>query len=175
MPDQWEKALTYGLNSGKANLRTWWLVFNDPILNDLINRARIGNYNLKAAVDRIVQYRAQLRFVKGAYAPFISGSGSIERSRTSEGIEIFVLPPQTNPDTFNDLGGSMSWEIDFWGKIARNVESSTASYQASIEDYRDVLVVLYADVATNYVVVRTLQDRIRFAYSNVALLFVNKR
>ncbi len=172
MPDEWHEAITYGLNEGKANLQTWWIVFNDPVLNDLIKRARVGNYDVKQAVARVSQARAQLNFAKGEYVPFIEGSGSLERSRTSEGIvedPSFIPPPETRTDTIIDLGGGASWELDLWGRIARSVESAEASYEASIEDYRDVLVVLFSDVASNYVSVRTLQDRIKLAQSNVEL------
>ncbi len=171
MPDEWHEAITYGLNEGKANLQTWWIVFNDPILNGLIERARVANYDVKQAVARVSQARAQLNFAKGEYVPFIEGSGSLERSRTSKGIvegENFP-PPQTRTDTIIDLGGNASWERDLWGRIARSVESAEASYEASIEDYRDVLVVLFSDVASNYVSVRTVQDRIKLAQSNVEL------
>lgn len=172
MPDAWHKAITYGLSDGTTNFQTWWTVFNDPILDDLIKKARIDNYDLKVAVAKINQLQAQLNFAKGEYAPFIEGSGSVERSRTSKGTvedPSFIPPPQTRTDTIMDLGGSASWEIDLWGRIARSVESAAASYEASIEDYRDVLVVLFADVASNYVSVRTLQDRIKLAQSNVEL------
>ncbi len=172
MPDKWHVSITYGLNEGKANLQTWWTVFNDPILNGLIERARVANYDVKQAVARVSQSQAQLNFAKGEYAPFVEGSGFVERSRTSEGIiedPNFIPPPMTRTDTIIDLGGSASWELDLWGSIARSVESAGASYEASIEDYRDVLVVLFSDVASNYILVRTFQDRIKLAQSNVEL------
>ena len=136
MPDEWHEAITYGLNEGKANLQTWWTVFNDPVLNDLIKRAHVGNYDVKQAAARVSQARAQLNFTKGEYAPIIEGSGSLEKSRTSEGIvegENFP-PPQTRTDTIIDLGGGASWELDLWGRSARSVESAEACYEASIED-----------------------------------------
>jgi outer membrane protein TolC len=59
-----------------------------------------------------------------------------------------------------------TWEIDVFGRISRSVESAQASYQASLENYRDVLVILYAEVALNYVELRALQTRIEYAVNN---------
>ena len=169
MPDVWYEEITYGLNDGTANLQTWWTVFKDPVLNDFIIKARDGNYDIKSAVARVNQARAQLYFAAGEYLPAIEGQGSIERSRSSEGLQLSVPSPQTRTDTFIDLGVGASWEIDLWGRIARSVESAEASYEASVENYRDALVVLFAEVASNYVQVRTLQSRIEIALQNIEL------
>jgi NodT family efflux transporter outer membrane factor (OMF) lipoprotein len=61
----------------------------------------------------------------------------------------------------------MTWELDLWGRIRRSVESADASLQASVENYRDILVVLYADIAVNYINARTLQERIHIAENNL--------
>jgi NodT family efflux transporter outer membrane factor (OMF) lipoprotein len=167
MPDSWHQTATYGINDRTANLWTWWTLFNDPVLDDLIMKAREGNYDLKIAVTSVNQARTQVYFTAGEYLPSVQAQGSVERSRASEGVTLAVPPPQTRTDTFIDIGGSASWEIDLWGRIARSVESSEASYEASIENYRDTLVVLFAEIASNYVQVRTLQSRIKIALQNI--------
>ncbi len=169
MPDEWYETITYGLNEGTANLETWWTVFNDPILNDLISEAHEGNLDLKQAAERVIQARTQVKFTVGDYFPIVQGQGSIEKSRESEGLSLSVPPPQTRTDTFFDLGGAASWEIDLWGRIARSVESAEASDEASVESYRDTLVVLFSEVASNYILVRTLQSQIKIAYQNIEL------
>jgi multidrug efflux system outer membrane protein len=169
MPDSWHQTVTYGINDRTANLWTWWTVFKDPILDDLIMKAREGNYDLKSAVTSVNQARAQIYFTAGEYLPAVQAQGSVERSRGSEGVSLPVPPPQTRTDTFIDIGGSASWEIDLWGRIARSVESAEASYEASVENYRDTLVVLFAEVASNYVQVRTSQSRIKIALQNIEL------
>jgi NodT family efflux transporter outer membrane factor (OMF) lipoprotein len=73
----------------------------------------------------------------------------------------------TEPGNLFDLGVAASWEIDLWGRIRRQVEAADAEVAASVEDYRDVLVTLFAEVATNYVNVRALQERLRYATANV--------
>lgn len=84
MPDTWHEKAVYGLNDGTAFLETWWTVFSDPMLNDLIVKAREGNYDLKSAVANVNQARAQLYFTAGEYFPAVEGQGFVERSRQSK-------------------------------------------------------------------------------------------
>jgi NodT family efflux transporter outer membrane factor (OMF) lipoprotein len=91
----------------------------------------------------------------------------MERTRLSDNVTAAVPPPGDRVDTFYQAGLDSFWEIDLWGRIRRSIQSEDASLQASIEDYRDVLVSLYAEVASTYVDVRSLQARIRFALGNV--------
>ena len=68
-----------------------------------------------------------------------------------------------------DYGFNLSWELDFWGRLRRAIESDAANLDASVENYDDVLVTLLGDVATNYVTYRTTEQRIKYARENVAL------
>jgi outer membrane protein, multidrug efflux system len=167
LPDLWEQELSRGLVEGKADLRTWWTALDDPELDRLIARATEGNLDLRQAVARIREARANLGVASGELLPEVDAIGSIERSRISNKVAAQVAPPQSRTDTFYSVGLDATWEIDFWGRIRRNVESADASIGASIEDYRDTLVVLYGDVARNYVEMRTLQARIESALDNV--------
>ncbi len=166
MQDAWHQAVTEGLSDGEANLQTWWTVFNDPVLNGLIERAGWGNLGLKEAFARIKEARAQRGIAVGERFPDIDSTGAGMRKRSPHTF----LPPTTQrsrTDEFFKFGGEGSWEIDFWGRIDRSVESTDAILEASVEDYRDVLVVLYAEVSTNYVEVRALQDRIKYVRGNI--------
>ena len=167
MPDAWYQDLTEGLSQGQADLRTWWTSLNDPILDRLIQRATTGNLDVRIAFSRIQQARAGLGIARGDLYPDINGSGFLETSRLSEGITEVPPPPQSRSDEFYGVGLDATWEIDFWGRIARSIESADAGFAATVENYRDVLVVLYAEIANTYTEVRTLQARIRFASGNV--------
>src|SRR5439155_6922899 len=68
-----------------------------------------------------------------------------------------------------DFGFSLAWELDFWGRFRRAIESATASLDASVENYDAVLVTLLGDVATYYVQLRTFEQRIEYARANVQL------
>lgn len=164
MPDAWHQELTGGHTEGEASLETWWKALNDPLLDSLIERASAGNLDLQEAAARVMEAQARRGIATGERFPDINGSGDVTRTRTSE--DFFPPTGKTNDYTYG-LGLDSSWEIDFWGRIRRLVESADASLEASVEAYRDVQVILYAEIALNYVEVRTLQTRISFAESNV--------
>jgi NodT family efflux transporter outer membrane factor (OMF) lipoprotein len=166
-PDAWHQELLRGLTTGEPDLRTWWGVFNDPLLESLIERAAAGNLDLREALGRIQEARAVRGFAGGERFPDIDGTGTAQRTRESEEV-IGVIPgPGDRSDTFYDIGLDSFWEIDLWGRITRSIESADADLQAFTEDYRDVLVSLYAEVAATYVQVRALQARIQAALGNV--------
>ncbi len=164
MPDAWHQELVRDLAEGETSMKTWWKSLNDPILNNLIERASSGNLDLQEAAARVMEAEALRGISAGERFPDINGFGDMERSRTSED---FPPPTGKRNDYIYALGLDTSWEIDFWGRIRRLVESADAGIQASIEAYRDVQVLLFAEVALNYVEVRTLQARIDFAENNV--------
>jgi multidrug efflux system outer membrane protein len=166
MQDAWHQEITKGLADGKANLKTWWTVFNDPVLNRLIERAGKGNLELRVAYARIKEACANRGIAVGERFPDLNATGDARRIRSPHTF----FPPTTQghrTDDFFKFGGEGSWEIDFWGRIDRSIESADASLEASMEDYRDVLVVLYAEVSNNYVEVRALQDRIMYVRGNI--------
>jgi multidrug efflux system outer membrane protein len=167
MPDRWSQELSEGLTEGKADLRTWWTTLDDPTLDRLIERSTSANLDVKQAVARILQTRAQLGIATGEIAPTVDAQGQIQTSRISNNVSEGTAPPQSRTDTFYSLGLDATWEIDLWGRIRRNIESADASIGAQIEDFRDVLVVLYSEVAQTYVQIRTLQARIASALANV--------
>ncbi|MDH3521425.1 MAG: efflux transporter outer membrane subunit, partial [Myxococcales bacterium] len=103
---------------------------------------------------------------RGAWFPSADASGSYLERQTTEGLAELVSPSGKRSFETYDLGLDASWEIDVFGRIRRSTESAQASLMASVEDYRDVLVVLYADVASVYVELRALQQRLHYAISN---------
>jgi multidrug efflux system outer membrane protein len=165
MPDAWHEQLKQGLSSGEADMQRWWEIFNDPVLSNLIDEAAASNLDLREAVWRIEQSRASVNFVAGRHWPSVLGIGAYNRLRSSEnGIIQFDPGQKTN---LHNLGATAAWEIDLFGRVSRSVESSKASFEASIEDYRDVLVSLYAEVAANYVNLKATELRIQYAKGNL--------
>jgi NodT family efflux transporter outer membrane factor (OMF) lipoprotein len=155
----------------KDDLSEWWQNFNDPILNDLICTAYRQNLTLEQAGLRILQARATVGIAVGELFPQtqlalasynrIANSAETVNARLSNGGTRFF-------DQWNQ-GFALSWEIDFWGRYRRTVESARANLDASVADYDDVLVTLLSDVATNYVQLRTLEKRIAYAKMNVGI------
>jgi len=166
MPDTWYQNAVKGLEFGRADLQTWWNVFDDPVLKDLITQSSAGNLDLRQAWWRIQQARANLSITKGELFPEIDAVGAYARARESGNGLLNLSSESTNLHT---MGIDTTWEVDVFGRIRRSVESADASLGASIEDFRDVMVSLYAEVAIQYVELRTLQKRLKLATANIAL------
>lgn len=180
IPDRWHTAVETELAADTTDLEMWWLSFNDPLLTDLIRRAEFGSLDLKAAVGRVAEARAIRGVAKGGYWPDIVLGGAYSYQKLSEnGIQgaASASPPDGGEagetsvlaDPFDAwiFGLDLSWEIDLFGRIRRTVEAADAQLGASLEDYRDVLVTLYAEVGAAYVDTRTFQVRLDFARKNV--------
>ena len=160
--DEWHQSLVDNMDSSAAAV-DWWSSLNDPKLNELIERAQSGNLSLAIAIARIDEAERFLGIARGERFPDVDASGSVTRAKS----QLNVLPDVESVDEFGDAGVGATWELDFWGRVRRTVESSQASYEATVEAYRDTLVLLNADVAENYVFLRTLQERLRLANENV--------
>jgi NodT family efflux transporter outer membrane factor (OMF) lipoprotein len=169
VPDQWHEKAVQGLEDGSANLQTWWVVFNDPVLEDLIGRSRAENLDLQIAYFRIMESRALLGVASGEYWPNVDAAGFYSRDRVSENGLAAPLVGSPDETNLHSIGVDATWEIDVFGRIGRSVESAQASMQASVEDYRDVLVSLYSEVAQSYIGLRSLQTRIQYARNNIIL------
>ena len=165
--DQWYTAATMGLASADSNIQTWWTVFNDRKLQELIERAQIENLDLRVAVARIREARAGVGVARGERMPVLDAAGDLSIGKSSEAAA--PISPEEGFETAGllSLGVDARWEMDVFGKFARNIEAAEASYEATVEDYRDVLVSLLAEVALAYVDLRALQQRIDFARSNI--------
>ncbi len=114
--------------------------------------------------------KPQICIANSAKLPQVNGVGAfrnIRQSTNAFGAGGFAFAFGSIDNFANRL--EISWEPDVFGRIHRQVESACAQTAASIEDYRGVMVVLYADVATSYVRVRTLQAQLKFAKQNLDL------
>jgi NodT family efflux transporter outer membrane factor (OMF) lipoprotein len=150
--------------------RIWWNSFNDPTLSLLIQNAYDQNLTLRAAGMRILAAQAQRDVVTGDLFPqFQEIFGGY--ARIAESLET-ANQGATGVNRFFDdwiFGGQLAWELDFWGKFRRSVAAADARLDAQIEDYDDVLVLLVADVASTYVEIRTLQQRLVYARQNLTI------
>ena len=116
----------------------------------------------------MLQARAVLGIAIGEFYPQVQqGSGSLIYNRTSAATPLAA--PNSSPSRFwtNSLVAQAAWELDFWGKFRRGVESADAAYLASIATYDQVLVSLLGDVAATYIGIRTTEQLIAVARDNV--------
>jgi NodT family efflux transporter outer membrane factor (OMF) lipoprotein len=163
LPDEWHQAVTAELESDAGDLRRWWTVFGDPVLDSLIERAALGNLDLEIAAARVREARALRRVVKADRVPTVDLSGQAARTNISDAVDPFA---RGTYDSYQ-LNFEASWELDVWGRVRSSIDAATADIQAGEEALRDLMVLLYAEVALNYVDLRTFQARIRFAEGNV--------
>ena len=130
MPDAWHMQAMEGLEEGEATLQRWWTSFNDPQLDDLMTRARRSNLDISLALARIQEARALYGVATGDRMPVIDTSGSAGVTRLNEAGLPAAFDVETN--AVLTVGVDASWEIDVFGRIARNIESALASYEASV-------------------------------------------
>jgi len=160
----WHTQFKGGLTAEEMDpqaLAAWWATLNDPELSSLIDRAVLGNLDLKKALARVREARARRAMAKADLFPTLDATGSATWSRTSK---------DTGTGKTNDLYAASfdaGWELDIFGGVRRSVEAAGADLQATQEDLRNVLVSLLAEVALNYIDVRTSQVLIAVAEANL--------
>ena len=174
--DAWLEAENKNVDTSTTSYQDWWALFEDPALSKLIETAYQQNLSLQVAGLRVMEARAQLGIASGLkYPQSQSVGGGYAYSRSS-----INAPPLSNlPDDVlqrvDRTNGSWSasfdatWEADVWGKFRRGVEAADANLATNMLNYDAVLVTLTGDVAALYTSMRTLQERLDYAYTNVKL------
>jgi len=140
------------------DLTQWWRQLNDPILTTLVEEAVKSNLDLKNAVARLRQARAARGIASGALWPSINSSGGYQWGQKA-GV--------SGEQNLFQAGLDSVWELDFFGGKRRAIESADASIEAAIEAMRAVQVSLVAEVALNYIQLRSYQQEILIAQSNL--------
>src|SRR5688572_15119339 len=139
----------------------WWRTFKDPVLDQLVAEAQRVNPNVRTAGLRIMEARAQLGIAGSTLYPQV-------RQVTGDALWGGEFRPSGRDTNFVSLsaGFQVGWELDFWGKFRRGIESADAAYFASIAQYDDLQVLMAAQVASLYVSIRTLEARMVIANEN---------
>jgi NodT family efflux transporter outer membrane factor (OMF) lipoprotein len=166
--EKWLEAGNPSVDTRNQEYRDWWSVFHDPVLNRLIEIAYNQNLTLVSAGTQVLEARAQLGVAIGEFYPQIQqGQGTATYIRPSH-ADTTTFPSGVNHNFWRDaLGLTVNWELDFWGKFRRAIESADAAYLSSVANYDFVLVTLLGDVATDYIGIRTLQTQIEIARDNI--------
>ena len=145
----------------------WWSVFNDPLLDRLIQTASEQNLTLREAGWRVMQARAQWAITAGNLFPQTQQAfGDFERFQ--ESTTVAIPSPIRNFDQWT-TGFNLSWELDVWGRFRRSIVAAEADVEASEGDYDAILLCLLADVASAYTDFRTNQLRLQYAQNNVKI------
>ena len=122
---------------------TWWKAFGDPVLDALQDKVEISNQNLRIAEAQYRQARALADAARASWLPAVNATAGATRSATSAATDSAGSAPPRN--SFS-LGATASWELDVWGRIARNVEAADARIQASEADLAAATTVLIAEL-----------------------------
>lgn len=147
------------------NSDPWWTTLNDQTLSRLVERALVASPDILIAAQRVREARAALRSVAGGGYPQVGvGAAKMEYRRTGP---LNTINRGSYP-TFQ-IGFDASWEVDLWGGTRRAVESTGAALDATEEEGRGVEVALAAEVARAYVELRTTQQRLGLARTNLEL------
>jgi NodT family efflux transporter outer membrane factor (OMF) lipoprotein len=146
----------------------WWEVFNDPILDKLITLAYAQNLTLQTAGLRVLEARARLGIAIGEQYPQTQEVGAdLGYNRTSRNAANEASANQHFASA--DVGFGASWEIDFWGRFQRGMESADAQLGANVANYDDALVSLTSDVANTYVLMREAEELAAVAKNNIEI------
>jgi NodT family efflux transporter outer membrane factor (OMF) lipoprotein len=156
-----------------ADLKTWWQGFNDPLLNELIDQALAANHDLKIATARVREANAMVTVAEAALYPSLDFSLSGGREKRIDrivgvpsGQGIKLITP-----TADAVSGGLAarWEIDLFGGRHLEAEAAVAQAEGSKEGLHAAQVGLLAQVATNYLQLRGLQQRTGILQGNIAL------
>jgi len=168
---KWQAEMEKGLNQtrpDKDNLASWWKeVFDDPLLVELQKRAAEGNLDLNASLSRIREARSRMGMSRASLFPGLDAQGAAKRRRSSENMGTQGGGEINN---YYNAGFDATWELDIFGGTRRSVQAARAELQATRAGLKDVLTTLMADVALNYIQVRTYQQRLQILRSNIETL-----
>jgi multidrug efflux system outer membrane protein len=145
--------------------REFWKQFNDEQLNDLIERALVANHDIRIATSRLREARALRGQSRLDLAPTVTASSGYTKARASDR----QLGPLQNVDReqdFYDSGFDAFWELDFFGRVRRGVEASTAQMQSAEASVYATQVSVTAEVARNYFELRGAQQQLEVARRN---------
>ncbi len=158
MPSKWDSLQNDELALEKIE-QAWWLNFQDPVLERVIDMAIKNNRNLKIAQSRVLEARANLKAETSKLGPTASASGSASRKNN------FVNPATPETHTIFNLftaGFDALWEFDLFGANRRSRQAAKASFEAAQEEKNYTLISLIAEVVKNYSDLRLAQNQLFF-------------
>jgi len=160
VPDAWKGEGPWQTAAPKDAIPkgAWWQLFHDAELDRLEQELLQANQSLVAAQDRLSQARSQARIASSAYFPALSADPSGQRQRISGNRPLSGSTVPLTPVTQNDftVPFSVSYELDLFGRVRRNLEAANASLQGSAADLENVRLVLTAELAADYFNLREL-------------------
>ncbi len=143
-------------------LAEWWNTLDDPVLTELIHRGLTGSLDLREAEASVREARGLLGIGESRLFPFLDAQGVYEKSESSENLAVDL-----GELDFYQAGFDANWELDVFGGTRKNIAAARADLQAEQDNLKAVWVSLAGEIARNYIELRTLQQRLRVAQSNL--------
>jgi NodT family efflux transporter outer membrane factor (OMF) lipoprotein len=155
------------VTSSQPDIRQWWQIFADPVLETLMAQADAHNASLQVAGLRVMEARAQLGIAESGRYPQVQVASAdvLYRDRKVSTPEA----PQSSSFWQYSAGFDIGWEVDFWGRFSRAIESADAAWLAAEANHEDALVLLHAQLAQSYFALRTAEARLHIARDNARL------
>ena len=163
-PDAWR--VDYKDAADTANTR-WWELFDDPVLNQLIDTALKENKDVRIAAARVEEFAARVDIFRAGYFPQIGYDGEATRNRVSR--EVYG-GGAVNERKYNNYtaGASLGWELDLWGRIRNSTEAARAELLAQEDNRRAVILSLVSAVASTYVNLRQYDRQLEVSKETLA-------
>ena len=155
--DGWKPSLP----SDAASRGAWWSIYADPLLDSLERQVDISNQNLKASEAAYRQASAVVRGAQAGLFPTLNATGYAERQGNGGGSGASAGRANIKTSstvTAYDVGGTLSWDLDVWGRIRRTIESDVATAQASAGDLASARLSAQATLATDYLELRIADE-----------------
>ena len=157
-----------------TDFAAWWRTFDDPLLAEIVEQARVGNLDVAQAVSRLRQARESLVQSRSQLLPNVGASAGYTRSQSIAGGTTTlpggatVITGRGTGDTLS-LGADVQYQVGLFGEVRRTVEATRAQLAASGYDYQTVLISTEAEAARNYVLARLYQAQLASARDSLRL------
>jgi NodT family efflux transporter outer membrane factor (OMF) lipoprotein len=147
----------------------WWNIYDDPILDQLTAQVDVSNQTLKQNEAAYRQAVALIRQSQSALYPTIGYTGGLQQTGrgTGSSTNSSSLSAGGNSVAQYSLGGTLTWEIDVWGNIRRQIESDSAAAQASYATLAAARLSAQSSLVTNYYSLRVSDERQRLLQATV--------
>ncbi len=142
----------------------WWQQFEDPVLNQMIELALLRNQDIKIAASRVLEFFFQYGIARADLFPQIEALASFERQKFSAA---FASPPLFENEY--SLLLTLSYDLDFWGRLSNLTEAAYLDFLGSIEARRNVVLTLVSNVATSYVTLLRLDKQLEISEKTVKI------
>lgn len=161
VPERWQNRANSATPLDTTSLTTWWRCFNDSLLTQLISDALLNSTDLRTALSRITEARAQVGVERSYLFPSVSaGLGGRGSRRDTRGLQV------VSSESYN-ASLSPSWEVDLFGRQGQNLKATSANLRETVENYYAAQVTLTADLALAYVTLRRAEAQLVVAENSI--------